>query len=65
VIGIPFAIVALKNYSRVKKGGSAFWNPAERYLRWGGICARLTLFLWLVALALIITLGLYAYATNP
>jgi hypothetical protein len=40
VIGIPMAIVALQHYGRVKRGKGALWNPAQRYLFWGALCAR-------------------------
>ena len=45
VIGIPMAVAALGQYWRVKRASRGIWNPAGRYLFWGGICARLGLIL--------------------
>jgi hypothetical protein len=39
VIGIPMAVMSLVQYRRVKLGRGAMWNPAQRYLFWGGQCA--------------------------
>jgi hypothetical protein len=39
LIGIPMAVMSLVQYRRVKLGQGALWNPAERYLFWGGQCA--------------------------
>jgi hypothetical protein len=39
VIGIPMAVMSLAQYRRVKRGQGALWNPAHRYLYWGGQCA--------------------------
>jgi hypothetical protein len=35
VIGIPWAVMAMTQYQRVKLGWDSGWNPAERYLLWG------------------------------
>ncbi len=43
VIGIPMALVSLSNYRRVKRGQGTQWNPAQRYLFWGALCARMGL----------------------
>ena len=48
VIGIPMAVRALRLHYRVKHSQTGEWNPAQRYLRWGGICARLGLWVFLV-----------------
>jgi len=55
VIGIPMAVRALLHYHRVKSGPAGVWNPARRYLRWGGICARLGLWVFLVIPLAIVT----------
>lgn len=52
VIGVTFAVRALLHSRRVKLGRGAMWNPAQRYLVWGGICARL-------GIALTLILGLF------
>jgi hypothetical protein len=57
VIGIPMAIVSLVHYRRVKLGQGDRWNPAERYLFWGGICARFQLMVFLVAPVVVLIVG--------
>ena len=47
VIGIPMAIRSLLLHRRVKRSQTGDWNPAHRYLRWGAICARMGLVLFL------------------
>jgi hypothetical protein len=42
ILGIPFAIVALAEYGRIKRRRGATWNPAKKQLFWGTQCARLT-----------------------
>jgi len=48
VVGIPMAFLSLILYHRVKSSKTGVWNPAHRYLLWGGICARLGLWVFLV-----------------
>jgi hypothetical protein len=48
VIGIPMAVHSLLLYYRVKSSQAGVWNPAQRYLRWGSICARLGIWVFLV-----------------
>jgi len=38
-IGVPFAVVALGNFLQVKLHMVPMWNPAERYLGIGALCA--------------------------
>jgi hypothetical protein len=54
VLGVPFAIVALAQHSRIKRLG-ALWNPARTYLYWGMVCARLGLTLTVILTVLIAT----------
>ena len=53
VIGIPMALMSLSQYRRVKLGRGALWNPAQRYLFWGCLCARMGLWPILIAAVLI------------
>jgi hypothetical protein len=39
VIGLPFAVVAIGDFLRVNWDKGATWNPAQRYLRTGLVCA--------------------------
>jgi hypothetical protein len=55
-LGIPFAIVALQEHWRVKRDGVGMWNPARTYLKWGIICARLSLAISLILVASIVLL---------
>lgn len=41
VLGTPFAIIALVINARLKRRAGAQWNPAQRYLFWGMVCARI------------------------
>ena len=43
LIGVPFAVRSLQHAHRVKHGQGAVWNPAQRYLFWGALCARMGL----------------------
>ena len=43
VLGLPLAIRALQQSWRVKRDGAGMWNPAERYLQSGAMCARIGL----------------------
>jgi hypothetical protein len=60
VIGIPMAVLAAADYRRVIKGRGNMWNPAHRYLKWGGVFARMGLALFLVVPLVV---GLIAYWT--
>lgn len=42
-IGVPFAVVALADALRVTRRRGSLWNPAERYLTIGTLCAILGL----------------------
>lgn len=48
VLGIPFAVLALASYFKVRRGFRGQWNPAQRYLRWGVATALCGTFLTLV-----------------
>lgn len=39
VIGVPFAVIALNNFTQVKRHKGSIWNPAGRYLGTGALCA--------------------------
>lgn len=43
VLGAPFALLALRNNSQIKRRAGAQWNPAQRYLSKGVLCARVGL----------------------
>jgi len=52
-LGTPFAIIALVQNSRIKRRGRGLWNPAQRYLWWGAVCARIGVTLTLIFTLLI------------
>lgn len=54
VLGVPFALLALDNYSRVKRNLGLEWNPAQRYLTWGLATAVSGLFLTIVTLFVVV-----------
>ena len=56
VIGIPMAVMSMVQYRRVKLGQGAMWNPAQRYLFWGGQCA----FVGLVPILIVIVFAAVA-----
>jgi hypothetical protein len=60
VIGIPMAVMSLAQYRRVKLGRGAMWNPAQRYLFWGGLCARLGLWPILIIVAVFALIQCFA-----
>ena len=60
LIGIPMAVRALILYSRAKQGQGDMWNPAHRYLFWGGMCARAG-GMWPILIAVLIGLSLWLF----
>jgi hypothetical protein len=62
-LGTPFAIVALIQNSRIKRCGGALWNPAQRYLFWGSVCARIGVTLTIIFALLIAMAGLVSWLT--
>jgi hypothetical protein len=62
-LGTPFAIVALRHNSRIKRRGGVLWNPAQRYLLWGSICARIGMTLTIIFTLLIALAKLPAVLT--
>jgi hypothetical protein len=61
IIGIPMALRAIVDYRRVTTYQGNMWNPAQRYLRWGGLCARMGLALFVV---IPLVVALIAYWTS-
>ena len=45
VLGVPFAIIAVSNFFRIKRIAGGEWNPAQTYLTWGLATALSGLFL--------------------
>lgn len=43
LLGAPFAILALRNNSQIKRRAGTQWNPAQPYLSRGLVCARVGL----------------------
>lgn len=62
-LGTPFALVALAQNSRIKRRGGALWNPAQRYLFWGSVCARIGLTLTIIFTLLIALAGFFSLMT--
>ena len=62
-LGTPFAIVALRHNSRIKCRGGVLWNPAQRYLFWGSVCARIGTALTIIFTLLIALAGLVSLLT--
>ncbi len=60
-LGTPFAIVALVQNSRIKRRGGALWNPAQRYLFWGSVCARIGVMLTIMLTLLLFLAGLFSW----
>jgi hypothetical protein len=54
LIGIPMAVMSMLHYQRVKHDQGDMWNPAQRYLFWGGLCARVGLLPALILAVLIV-----------
>ncbi len=54
VIGVPLAIMALAQHQRVKQIAGSQWNPAQRRLRSGALCAWLGIALFLLEVAIYI-----------
>lgn len=51
-LGIPFALVAILQHSRIRRRRGPLWNPAGRYLLWGVICAHIGVALTVILSAL-------------
>jgi len=58
VIGIPMAFLSAAQYRRVKRGQGEMWNPAQRYLFWGGVCARMSLALFVLVPVVVVIIGM-------
>lgn len=58
LVGIPFAVYAVVQYRRVRRGQGDLWNPARRYLFWGGVCARMSLVLYLLVPVVVALIGI-------
>ena len=65
VLGIPMAIYASSEYRHIKRGLDGRWNPAHRYVFWGGLCARLGLALFLVIPVVVVILGILCFDLTP
>jgi hypothetical protein len=62
VVGLPLAVLAIGQYLRVKRGQGDMWNPAQRYLFWGGLCGRMSLaFYFIIPVVLIVIARLVNY----
>lgn len=57
VIGIPMAVLSAIQHARVKRGQGEVWNPAQRYLFWGAVCARMGLALFLLVPVIVLTIS--------
>ena len=57
-LGTPFAIIALVQNSRIKRRFGALWNPAQSYLFWGSVCARIGMMLTIIFTVLLALAGL-------
>lgn len=62
-IGTPFAIVALMHNSRINRRIGEQWNPAQRYLFWGSVCARIGVTLTIIFSLLLAMAGLVEWLT--
>jgi len=62
VIGVPLAMMAESQYTRVRQIRDGHWNPAHHYLYWGVVCARLGLVL--LALELTAAAAVYTLETR-
>jgi hypothetical protein len=61
VIGIPMAVHSVVLFRSVKRGGGEMWNPAQRYLFWGGVCARMGLALFLLVPVVVVVIWSFLY----
>jgi hypothetical protein len=57
VVGLPFAVVAIFDFKRVRSGGGAAWNPASGYLK-AGLALGVLGLLSTAVLAILITIAL-------
>lgn len=62
-LGTPFAIVALVHNSHIKRRGGALWNPAQKYLFWGAVCARIGTTLTVIFTLLLAMAGFVSWRT--
>jgi hypothetical protein len=57
IVGIPMAVYSHAQYRSVRRGQAGRWNPAQRYLFWGALCARMGLALFLFIPIIIATIA--------
>jgi hypothetical protein len=62
-LGTPFAVVALTQNSRVERRIGEQWNPAQRYLFWGAVCARIGVTLTIISTLLLALAALFSSLT--
>lgn len=60
LIGLPFSIRSLQQAWRVKRDSAGMWNPAQPYVKWGLITARISLAVTVIIVASIVLLVGYA-----
>jgi hypothetical protein len=57
IIGIPLALHSVILYRRARGGQGDLWNPAGRYLFWGGVCARMSLAIFVLIPIAVMAIG--------
>lgn len=60
LIGLPLAIRSFQQGWRVKRDSAGIWNPAQRYLKWGLVTARIGLAVSLIIVMSIVLLVCYS-----
>lgn len=65
LIGIPMAVRALRLHHCVRRSQIGEWNPAHRYLFWGGLCARMGLVVFLVIPLAVVACVLFSNSYVP
>lgn len=62
-LGTPFGIFAILHNARIKQSARSEWNPAQGYLFWGVVCARIGLTLTLIFTLVVVTVLLFDLLT--
>jgi hypothetical protein len=57
MIGIPFALHSVVLYNRARRGQGDLWNPASRFLFWGGVCGRMSLAIFVLIPVVVMAIG--------
>jgi hypothetical protein len=61
ILGIPLALYSVVLYNRARRGQGDLWNPASRYVFWGGVCGRMSLAIFVLIPVVVMAIGTFGH----